>query len=59
MAVRIRCTTQVCTVDWGQVASMASGKPVNPSQQGVSFHLCKSGVVQYRTAVGADRRSVL
>jgi hypothetical protein len=26
---------------------------------GVSFHLCKSGVVHYRTAVGADRRSDL
>lgn len=27
--------------------------------EGVSFHLCKSGVVHHRTAVGADRRSVL
>jgi hypothetical protein len=26
---------------------------------GVSFHLCKSGVVHHRTAVRADRRSVL
>jgi hypothetical protein len=26
---------------------------------GVSFHLCKSEVVHHRTAVGADRRSVL
>ncbi len=26
---------------------------------GVSFHLCKSGVVHHRTAVGADRRGVL
>jgi len=27
--------------------------------RGVSFHLCKSGVVHHRIAVGADRRSVL
>ncbi|BBU20359.1 IS110 family transposase [Mycobacterium xenopi] len=26
---------------------------------GVSFHLCKSGVVHHRTAIWADRRSVL
>ena len=27
---------QVCTVDCGQVASIASGKPVSPSQQTIS-----------------------
>jgi hypothetical protein len=27
--------------------------------QGVSSHLCKSGVVHHRIAVWADRRSVL
>ncbi|OQZ90704.1 hypothetical protein BST10_22170 [Mycolicibacter algericus DSM 45454] len=32
--------------------------PSEPSA-GVSFHLCKSEVVHHRTAVGADRRSVL
>jgi hypothetical protein len=31
--VRIRCTTQVWTDAWGQVASMASGRPLSPSQQ--------------------------
>ena len=29
------------------------------AQRDVSFHLCKSGVVHHRTAVRADRRSVL
>lgn len=32
MLARIRCTTQVCTVAFGQVAAIASGKPVSPSQ---------------------------
>ncbi len=27
---------QVCTMAWGQVASIASGKPVSPSQQTIS-----------------------
>ena len=30
IAARIRCTVQVCTVVCGQVASTASGKPVEP-----------------------------
>src|SRR5512133_915486 len=30
MAARIRCTVQVCTMLCGQVASIASGKPVSP-----------------------------
>ena len=33
MHARIRWTTQVCTLVWGQVASIASGSPVSPSQQ--------------------------
>src|SRR5262245_50774924 len=32
MAARMRCTTQVCTVACGQVASIASGNPDSPSQ---------------------------
>jgi hypothetical protein len=36
MAARIRCTVQVCTVACGQVASIASGNPVSPSQQTIS-----------------------
>ena len=39
------------------VASTLSGSAV--AHAGVSFHLCKSGVVHHRTAVWADRRSVL
>ena len=31
MAARIRWTTHVWTVAWGQVASIASGSPVSPS----------------------------
>src|SRR5882757_5421134 len=33
---RIRCTTQVWTVAFGQVASTASGNPVSPSQHTIS-----------------------
>ncbi|TVS86969.1 hypothetical protein [Mycobacterium helveticum] len=33
------------------------GLPI--ASTGVSFHLCKSGVVHHRTAVGRSRRSVL
>src|ERR671912_2128517 len=33
---RIRCTTQVWTTVCGQVASIASGNPVSPSQQAIS-----------------------
>src|SRR4029453_3378042 len=36
MEALIRCTTQVWTVAKGQVAAMASGKPVRPSQQTMS-----------------------
>jgi hypothetical protein len=32
---------------------------VQGAEEGVSFHLCKSGVVHHRTAVRADRRSDL
>jgi len=32
---------------------------ISTDEEGVSFHLCKSGVVHHRTAVWADRRSVL
>lgn len=41
-----------------QVVWRGSGSPVF-DLEGVSFHLCRSGVVHQRTAVGADRRSVL
>ena len=30
--MRIRCTTQPCTMLWGQTVSTASGRPVSPSQ---------------------------
>lgn len=33
--------------------------PYEVTGLGVSFHLCKSGVVHHRTAIRADRRSVL
>src|SRR5215207_4376848 len=33
---RIRCTTHVWTTVFGQVASIACGKPVSPSQQAIS-----------------------
>ena len=36
MAARIRCIVQVCTVAAGQVASMALGNPVKPSQHTMS-----------------------
>src|SRR5438309_7565734 len=36
IAARIRWTVQVCTVVRGQVASIASGNPVRPSQQTIS-----------------------
>lgn len=41
--------------------AMVIGMAVNliAIKVGVSFHLCKSEVVHHRTAVGADRRSVL
>lgn len=38
---------------------VASSRVVYEPGLGVSFHLCKSGVVHHRTAIGADRRSVL
>ena len=39
MAARIRWTTHVWTVAWGQVASIASGSPVSPSQHTISTSL--------------------
>ena len=46
-------------VDAGGGVDVKVGEGGRGGQAGVSFQLCKSGVVHHRTAVWAGRRSVL
>jgi predicted ATPase len=46
-------------VAWLRGEFVAANSHLEAAAAGVSFHLCKSGVVHHRTAVRADRRSVL
>jgi hypothetical protein len=41
IALRTTCTTHVCTMVSGKTERMASGSPVSPSQQSLSYFLCK------------------
>src|SRR5690348_6556241 len=50
MAARMRCTVQVCTIAWGQVASIASGNPVSPMPLWMSSRV--------RALVGGCRRGL-
>jgi hypothetical protein len=51
----IRRREQWCSASTKERYAGAGSVPAG----GVSFHLCKSGVVHHRTAVWADRRSCL